>query len=219
MNYPDKINMIIEETDLQIAELNKNLDEQNLLEEFNLKLKKKKKKDKNKEKDIEEKIILDDYDPPSYPYKILLIRLYDNFEDKGKQEIKKTTIKIPITHRLGSKKTGWTNFKECCNCLNRDTCHLQTFITNELSTECNIDGNGYLVVKGLYNQKNIELVLRKYIISYVQCSLCKSLETSIRKDSVTRLSFLDCNSCKSNRSLQQINIGYKSGRKLVKIND
>lgn len=197
---------------------NINQDDIDLIDEFNLKLKKKKKKDKTKE--IEEKKLPEDYDPPTYTYQFLLNKLYDHFEDKGKPEIKqKNTIKMPTIQRMSSKKTGWINFKDCCSNLNRDLAHLQSFVVSELSTECNIDGNGFLILKGIYNQKNIEIVLRKYVVSYVQCSICKSLETSVRKDSVTRLNFLDCNSCKSNRALQQINTGFKSVGKSVKFKE
>ena len=54
---------------------------------------------------------------------------------------------------------------------------------------------------GILNEKRC----KKFIISYVQCSICKSLETYIRRDSANRLSFLECLSCKSNRALSQIN--------------
>lgn len=192
-------------------------EEQNLLAEFdlNLKEKKKKKKDKKNLENSEKQIFQsEDYDPPIYSYIFLLNRLYDNFTDKENSEIhKKNTIKMPNVQRMSSKKTGWMNFKECCSSLNRDITHLQSFVINELSAECNIDGNGFLIIKGIYNQKNIENVLRKYVVSYVQCLVCKSLETMNRKDTSTRISFLECTSCKSNRALQQINLAFKSNKK------
>ena len=147
-------------------DINLDSNEQDLFEEFNLKLKRKKKKDKDKDKNkvIQEKQYSEDYDPPIYTYESLLIRLYNNFEDKGKYTNNKNNIKMPAIQRIGSKKTGWINFKDCCSCLNKDFDHLQSFITNELSTQCNINGNGYLILKGLYTQRNIEIVFTPFLI-------------------------------------------------------
>lgn len=198
-------------------DINLNQEEQELLDEFNLRLKKKKKN--NKSKDIQENEKPTAYDLPTYTYQYLLNRLYENFEDNEKPVKSKNVIKMPTIQRMGSKKTGWINFKDCCNSLNRDFCHLKTFITSELSTEGNLDGNSYLILKGIYNQKNIENILRNYVVSYVQCSICKSLETYIRKDSATRLSFLECLSCKSNRALQLITSVVKQPGKSVKFKE
>ena len=190
-----------------------------LLLEFDLKLKKKKKKNKEKNleflvneniKNIDTNFILSSYDPPSYSYPYLLNRIYENLQDINININQKIIVKMPIVQRLGSKKTGWTNFTDCCRSLNRELVQLQNFTLNELSTEGSIDSNNYFIFKGIYTQKNIELILRKFVVSYVQCNMCKGLETCIRKDTTTRLSFLDCLLCKSNRALQQINYGYRS---------
>jgi translation initiation factor 2 subunit 2 len=192
-------------------------EEQEIVDMFNLKLKKRKKdkndKDKDKDKD---KLVLNKYlevhDPPTYTYETLLNRLYTNFQDENGQIVKtKNTIKLPIIHRFGSKKTGWVNFRDCCNSIDREPTNIINYLINELSTEANVDGNGVLLIKGIYNQKNIENVLRKFVINFVQCSICKSLETRIRKDSAKRINFLECSSCKSSRSLPQIVPGYNKG--------
>lgn len=201
---------IIEETQVDETK-NNDLIELEAMFNFDNKKKKKKNKDHKKEKIMEEKsTIQDDYDPPTYTYAYLLNRLYENLQDTGVEIKHKFTVKMPIVQRLGSKKTGWMNFIDCAGNINREQNHLQSFLLSELSTEGNIDGNGYLIIKGIYNQKNIESILRKYVVSYVQCSVCKSLDTTIEKNSSTRLNFLVCSQCKSSRSLQQINTEYKS---------
>ena len=194
-------------------------DEQLLNEMFSLKKKKKKKdKDKDREKDSREKDKEKndfnkyefEYDPPTYSYKDLLDRLYSNIDDNSSEFThKKNILKMPIVQRMGLKKTGWINFKDCCLNLGKEQTHIQSFLINELSTECNIDSHGYLIIKGKYNNKNIETVLRKYIIDYAQCLICKSLETTTRRDVSSRLNFLDCTACKSTRVLQQINTAPK----------
>ena len=179
------------------------------------------KKDTKEIKDTTEIIekksfIQDSWDPPTYTYDYLLNKLYENLERSDTKINQKFTVKMPIVQRLGAKKTAWINFIDCAKNINREKTHLQTFINSELSTEGNIDGNGYLLIKGIYNQKNIESILRKYVSSYVQCPLCKSLDTTIEKNNVTRLSLLVCSNCKSSRTLQQINTEYKSSVKTKK---
>ena len=186
-------------------------DELQLADMFDLKLKKRK---KDKLKDNAKLILndyVDDYEPPSYTYDMLLNKLYTHFQDDNVYVVKtKNTLKLPIVHRVSSKKTGWVNFKECCTSIGREQTNILNYLISELSTEANIDTNGVLLIKGIYNQKNIENILRKFIVNFVQCNVCKSLETNSKRDSNTRLNFLECSACKSRRSLPQIINSYKA---------
>lgn len=218
MTTCENITFIIEEkNESQMA-----TEEQEIAEMFDLKQKKRKKdkKDKSKDEKLNENKYSEDYDPPNYSYEMLLNQIYLNFQDNNINVVKtKNSLKLPIVNRLGSKKTGWLNFKDCCSSIGREQTNIINYLTNELSTEANIDGNGILIIRGIYNQKNIENLLRKFIINYVQCSICKSLETHTRKDSNTRITFLECSPCKSTRALQQITIINKCRSKNVKTND
>lgn len=131
-----------------------------------------------------------------YPYKDLLNRIYQNIESK-----RDVLVKQPIIFCISSKRTGWVNFKECCNNINRDFVHLKLFVENELSCQCNFNGNGILIIKGIFSQKNIDIIFRKYINQYVQCTTCKSIETNIKKDKKTRICFIKCFLCESARSI------------------
>jgi translation initiation factor 2 subunit 2 len=202
-------------------------EEQELLDMFDLKLKKHKKdKEKHKEKNKDNSIIKDplrdgqEYDPPIYTYQNLLQILYSKFTDNN-IEIKKSknSLKLPIVQRLGSKRTGWINFKECCTSIGREESNIINYLISELSTEANIDGKNVLLIKGIYTQKNIENILRKFIVAFVQCSICKSLETINKRDNNNRINFLECLSCKSTRALQQIIIRCKNKNKSVKLDD
>lgn len=222
-------NNILQESDIVLSEIftkenNKKLNQEDMnkinvgddiLAEFDLKEKKKKKKNKKIEDNITKLIHNLNHDPPTYSYEFLLNKFYDNFQDKYNfQRKNKNTLKMPIVQRVGSKKSSWLNFKECCKCLNREEYHLQIYTQSELSTESNIDGVGHLVLKGIYNQKNIEIILKKYVLTYVQCQMCKGIDTFIKKDTVSRLSFLECYSCRSSRSLQSMDIKYKTNVKV-----
>jgi len=65
-----------------------------------------------------------------------------------------------------------------------------------------------LVLKGRFQPKGIENILRNYINEYVLCASCGSAETFLKKDSLTRLFFLLCKRCKASRSVNQIKQGY-----------
>lgn len=189
------------------------LDETNIdkeiLDEFSLKKPKKHKNKKEKELETSEST-----DKPDYSYQELLGRVYSSMEINQIQVIKQNkSLKIPFVQRVSSKKTGWMNFNDCCSCIGRDKNLIINYLTSELSTEASIDGNGVLLIRGIYTQKNIENILRKFVVNFVQCLVCKSLETSIRKEQSTRINFLDCNTCKSSRALQQIITMQKSGLK------
>lgn len=92
--------------------------------------------------------------------------------------------------------------------MNRAPDHVFQFMMAELGTEGSIDGNQRLVIKGKFVPKYIESLLRKYIIEYVSCQMCRSLQTSLNRDNNTRLSFVECRDCNSSRSVAQIRAGY-----------
>ena len=76
-----------------------------------------------------------------------------------------------------------------------------------------MDGNQRLVIKGRFQQKQIETVLKKYIVEYVTCKICKSAETLLSKEN--RLYFVQCQTCGSTRSVGAIKTGFVAqiGRK------
>ncbi|GAA5918283.1 hypothetical protein JCM6882_006318 [Rhodosporidiobolus microsporus] len=56
--------------------------------------------------------------------------------------------------------------------------------------------------------KQIENVLRRYIIEYVTCKTCKSPDATLTKKD--RLFFMTCSSCGSTRSVQAIKTGFQA---------
>ena len=66
-----------------------------------------------------------------------------------------------------------------------------------------------MVIKGRFQAKQIENVLRKYILEYVTCRTCRSPDTELSKGE-NRLYFITCNSCQSRRSVQAIKTGFSA---------
>uniref|UniRef100_A0A8C9P300 Eukaryotic translation initiation factor 2 subunit 2 n=1 Tax=Spermophilus dauricus TaxID=99837 RepID=A0A8C9P300_SPEDA len=92
--------------------------------------------------------------------------------------------------------------------LHRQPKHLLAFLLAELGTSGSIDGNNQLVIKGRFQQKQIENVLRRYIKEYVTCHTCRSPDTILQKD--TRLYFLQCETCHSRCSVASIKTGFQA---------
>lgn len=91
--------------------------------------------------------------------------------------------------------------------LHRQPKHLLDFLLAELGTSGSVDGNSQLIIKGRFQQKQIENVLRRYIKEYVTCHTCRSPDTILRKD--TRLFFLQCETCGSRCSVASIKSGFQ----------
>ena len=64
--------------------------------------------------------------------------------------------------REGTKKTVFTNYMELCKAMNRQPEHVQLYLMAELGTSGNLDGQMRLVVKGRFQPKAFEGVLRRY---------------------------------------------------------
>ena len=68
-----------------------------------------------------------------------------------------------------------------------------SYFNAELGVPCSLDPEGKLTFKGRFTPKQIESVVRKYMIAYVQCQMCKNFDSNLVKESATRLTFLECN--------------------------
>jgi len=149
---------------------------------------------------------------PDYTYDELLSRVFNIMLEKNPDMIsgekKKFVMKPPQAARVGTKKTAFVNFAEICRLLKRQPKHLLAFLLAELGTSGSLDGNNQLIIKGKFNQKQLENVLRKYIKEYVTCHTCKSADTLLQKD--TRLFFLQCETCGSRCSVTSIKSGFQA---------
>ncbi|XP_072918282.1 eukaryotic translation initiation factor 2 subunit 2 [Hemitrygon akajei] len=147
-----------------------------------------------------------------YTYDELLTRVFNIMREKNPDmvagEKRKFVMKPPQVVRVGTKKTSFVNFTDICKLLHRQPKHLLAFLLAELGTSGSIDGNNQLVIKGRFQQKQIENVLRRYIKEYVTCHTCRSPDTILQKD--TRLYFLQCETCHSRCSVASIKTGFQA---------
>lgn len=174
---------------------------------------KKEKKHKNKEKTNNHVVVASVpkerplEDPCDYDYEMLLNRIQDLMGTNVQSNI---VIKAPQVSKVGAKKTALTNYHEICSHLNRTAEHVKNYIMSELGTEGSVDASNRLLIKGKFTQKQLESVFKKYVLTYVQCQMCKSLETTLARDPCSRLFFVTCIACKSSKSVTNINSGFRA---------
>ena len=168
--------------------------------------------------------------PISYP--LLLTRfftlLHSHHPDLLSSGSKSYKIPPPQCLREGNKKTIFANIADICKRIKRTDEHVTQFLFSELGTSGSVDGSRRLVIKGRFQQKQIENVLRRYIgmsgysvrklsksrsyqisylVEYVTCKTCRSPDTELNKGE-NRLYFVTCNNCQSRRSVTAIKIGF-----------
>ncbi|VVC27673.1 Hypothetical protein CINCED_3A017478 [Cinara cedri] len=147
-----------------------------------------------------------------YTYDELLTRVFEIMREKNPDMVagkkQKFVMRPPQVVRIGTKKSSFANFTEICKTLHRQPKHLLDFLLAELGTSGSVDGNSQLIIKGRFQQKQIENVLRRYIKEYVTCHTCRSPDTILQKD--TRLFFLQCETCGSRCSVASIKSGFQA---------
>jgi len=147
-----------------------------------------------------------------YTYDDLLSRVFNIIREKNPNVIEgekiKLTLKPPQVARIGTKRTSFSNFGEICKSLKRQEKHLHQYLLAELGTNGSIDANNALIIKGRFQQKQIESVLRSYIKEYVICKTCRSPDTLLQKEE--RLSVLLCGNCRSRYFVSGIKTGFQA---------
>ncbi|TDL27869.1 eukaryotic translation initiation factor 2 beta [Rickenella mellea] len=147
-----------------------------------------------------------------YTYPELLHRFYNQLHAVNPSLLnssgKRYTIAPPSIHREGNKKTIFANVTDICKRMRRPPEHVIQYLFSEMGTTGSVDGAGRLVIKGRFQQKQVENVLRRYIVEYVTCKTCKSPDTLLTKEN--RIFFTSCESCGSRRSVSTIKSGFQA---------
>ncbi|KAF8624679.1 hypothetical protein AX17_007010 [Amanita inopinata Kibby_2008] len=148
-----------------------------------------------------------------YTYQELLTRFYASLHAANPSLLsttagKRYTIAPPSIHREGNKKSIFANITDICKRMHRQPEHVIQYLFAEMGTTGSVDGAGRLVIKGRFQQKQVENVLRRYIVEYVTCKTCKSPDTLLTKEN--RIFFMACESCGSRRSVNAIKSGFQA---------
>ncbi|TPX71192.1 hypothetical protein SpCBS45565_g01310 [Spizellomyces sp. 'palustris'] len=158
-----------------------------------------------------------------YTYNELLSRVFKILRQNNPELVgdkKRYTIAPPQVMKEGTKKSVFANVVDICKRMHRQPDHVIQYLFAELGTTGSIDGSQRLVIKGRFQQKQIENVLKRYFMEYVTCKTCKSADTILTKEN--RLFFLQCESCGSTRTVSAIKTGFmaqtRDARKAARAN-
>lgn len=160
-------------------------------------------------------------DTEEFSYEDMLSKIYKKIHANNPELLdrSKAKIKPPQVARLGTTRTCWSNFKDCCKSVQRSSDHVQSFFLAELGATGSIDGSEQFILKGRFMSRAIEGILKKYIDQYVRCNICASLNTELVRDQVSRLHFLHCKLCQSQRSVLNIKTGFLATTKADRKNE
>eukprot|EP00696_Hemimastix_kukwesjijk_P008677 gnl/Hemi2/20979_TR6958_c0_g5_i1.p1 gnl/Hemi2/20979_TR6958_c0_g5~~gnl/Hemi2/20979_TR6958_c0_g5_i1.p1 ORF type:complete len:314 (-),score=123.69 gnl/Hemi2/20979_TR6958_c0_g5_i1:64-954(-) len=146
-----------------------------------------------------------------YNYAELLGRVFQVLRNANKEitgEKTRIYMKPPDVWKEGTKKVVFANFQQTCAAVHRNADHVLAFMLAELGTSGSLDGSGRLVMKGRFAPKSIEKIIRRYVVEYVVCKVCKSPDTVLTKEN--RLYFLQCGHCGASRSVAAIKAGFQA---------
>jgi translation initiation factor 2 beta subunit (eIF-2beta)/eIF-5 len=138
---------------------------------------------------------------PDLVYTTLLDEIYDTISDNSQLFGNKKNLIDKPDIKYENRKTFWYNYGKNCSQINRSMDQLKRFIEKEMAVETSINDKSNLILRGKYNFAMIASTYKKYIINYVKCSTCKSIETEIIRNSSNRLDYIKClnpkcNTCK-----------------------
>jgi len=148
-----------------------------------------------------------------YGYDFLLSRIFkllqeNNPDISARQEDYRIKIPPPLVGKEGTRKTVWTNYADICDKMGRKYEHVMQYALAEMGTTGSLDAENQFIIKGRFQQKQIQAVLRHYVKDYVVCKTCKSPDTTMKKEN--RMHFLECRACGSTRSVAPIKAGYQA---------
>lgn len=113
------------------------------------------------------------------PYSLLVSRFFSLIQshhpDLLSSGSKSYKIPPPQCLREGNRRTIFANIADICKRMKRSDDHVMQFLFAELGTSGSVDGSRRLVIKGRFQQKQIENVLRRYIGMFCLTSICRNV--------------------------------------------
>jgi translation initiation factor 2 subunit 2 len=132
-------------------------------------------------------------------YESLLNKAYEKIPSKVKTVDR---FEIPVIEIiLQGNQTIIKNFSTVCEIFRREPQHLLKYLTKELATPANFDGNK-AILQSKIPQGLIQKKLEAYAKEYVICKECKRPDTKLIKDA--RIVFLKCEACGAKTSVKLI---------------
>jgi translation initiation factor 2 beta subunit (eIF-2beta)/eIF-5 len=130
------------------------------------------------------------FEKTPYNYESMMEGLYEKKTQELGEGGGKLRLKEPMLEKI-PKQTVWVNWTQTIESLENGTSrgtdhtvisyseHLKEWICKELSTEANVNGQGQLIMRGIWKLQAVCNLLRKYIQYYKKCKQCHGTDTKI----------------------------------------
>ena len=148
-------------------------------------------------------------------YDDMLGRMYEQIETlrPGLQDKKRLRITPPALSRVGTTRIAWTNFGTICDLIKRPQEHVLSYFLAELGVNGSVDARDRMIIRGRVRMDYFQALLRAYVTEYCLCNMCHKLDTTLGRDASTRVNYMKCNSCDSQRSVAAIRAVFHAVRK------
>ena len=134
-----------------------------------------------------------------FDYNKLLDRARSKIPDKV---MEKSRFEPPMPDStIEGNRTFIRNWHQIATALHRDENHLLKFLTKELATSANIEGQR-AVFSGKHQRGALTALLNRYLKDYVICPECHKPDTNLLKED--RIMFLICEACGARTSVKSV---------------
>lgn len=164
---------------------------------------KKKKKKRKKDKEVTPSLPISE--SLEYGYRDLLKRVYEKLGETHATRVKKIIQAPQVVYQ--NKRSVVTNFGSICKTLNRDANHVMLYMMGEFGANATIDSCGQFIIRGKFKQRDIEVILRRYIVEFVACKECKCVDTTFTR--INKLNFVKCSKCGSTKTVPALKMDPK----------
>ncbi len=124
-------------------------------------------------------------------YEYLLDRLYERLPKRTKPVSEFELPQLQITY-IGLHTTI-KNFAQLCDRIRREPRVLMRYLLRELAMPGAIDEHGSLTIYGRVSAQTIQMLLSRFMKSYVKCPTCGSYDTILQRQG--KIWILRCLAC------------------------
>ncbi|MHA2091313.1 MAG: translation initiation factor IF-2 subunit beta [Candidatus Kariarchaeaceae archaeon] len=134
--------------------------------------------------------------------------IYDKILKRAKEQLPEHTrddarFIIPaVDSQIEGNRTFFRNFRDIVSLLNRPDNHFLKFLTNELGTSGNLEGNR-VIFQGKHLKELLVKLLDRYVNDYVVCPECGKPDTKFTSQG--RVMMLTCEACGASSGIRAVN--------------
>ena len=125
----------------------------------------------------------------------MLNEIYDNLDTQKREKLVLPKVELNVT----TTNTHWLNVKNLLKIIDRPPDHFVSVMNKNIGdtnwkTSSKSDG---LIIIGKIKKERIFAFIKSYMKDYVICNICKSYNTTLKKNSNIRQLQLHCKNCNS----------------------